>query len=866
MAENEEFNFDFDPDNIPDTNTFWNGLDAYWHANRQFPQGTDQKLSKKADLIDGKIPSSQLPSYVDDVLEFNSFGDLPNPGEQGKIYVTTDKSSILRWNGSEYIRLNADENLMTINTNQSVFGVKEFFTSGGNSYSNTNLRLTSNSGNNAVLGFNKFDSGVGTIQFDGHTYTFTNNDISDDAPVKSKGFKKTDSNDNYFLTGGGGHLNIHAKEDSYFHSARNFTEGTLISTTVDYSVDYGHQFLLEMKGNMYTENLPLEMKIQGYIYYGTIICTRGYSTYSDLKKITAMNLNGKLCFWFPRLGYWQGFSVKLTIGYGGWENGINMVTAVEDAPDPQGTKRVEILIDTIATQEWVNSQSYSDISNNVTLSDTQIISGQKKFSNSVPLIFKSTDKKSWSVHKPLNHNLIIAPSRTLNGEDWDWNNQITFNDNGTIYSNGIVKNGCDNNSILLAGGGHKAIYDFATSAQLANYLPLSGGTLSGELAINRPNGTSLSNTSPHLRVSASNLDATSFSFFIPQSNVGQLAIGNAFAWGTIELQPFGGDATLRGESIATQNWVTNNYWDKYELGFRGINDNDTRNFSFLTSNGNIAKKINVGGLLVSDKYQDEGRIPTNGSYIKGLIDTSNGISKTYYNGYGAVNIRNNVTEYSEWGANIVGAIIIQFPDLTTYQEFLEISIVDGQFINMFQKLNVQIYGNSISLCKASYINDTDAGDYVNLVRVGINPSGNRCLIINDINTVWNYPQIIVDKFNGGGRDTAIGNWTTELVTDLSAYTIQTNVPITKAVNASNLTAQLQNYYTKNEALNLFVGKNGIETIFDTKTFSSSPIVPNATLGNHAVNLNQADGRYVNMLYDQNIGGIKNFTGAYTQWV
>lgn len=66
---------------------------------------------------------------------------------------------------------------------------------------------------------------------------------------------------------------------------------------------------------------------------------------------------------------------------------------------------------------------------------------------------------------------------------------------------------------------------------------------------------------------------------------------------------------------------------------------------------------------------------------------------------------------------------------------------------------------------------------------------------------------------------------------------------------------IQNYYTKNESLNLFVGKNGVETIYDTKTFNSSPVIPNGTLGSHAVNLNQltgqgfltlteADGRYV----------------------
>lgn len=46
------------------------------------------------------------------------------------------------------------------------------------------------------------------------------------------------------------------------------------------------------------------------------------------------------------------------------------------------------------------------------------------------------------------------------------------------------------------------------------------------------------------------------------------------------------------------------------------------------------------------------------------------------------------------------------------------------------------------------------------------------------------------------------------------------------------------YYTETESLNLFVGLNGVQTIEDTKTFTSSPIVPNGTLDSHAVNKGQ----------------------------
>ena len=45
-------------------------------------------LGKKADLDEsGLLLSSQLPSYVDDVLEFNNKISFPSVGEASKIYV-----------------------------------------------------------------------------------------------------------------------------------------------------------------------------------------------------------------------------------------------------------------------------------------------------------------------------------------------------------------------------------------------------------------------------------------------------------------------------------------------------------------------------------------------------------------------------------------------------------------------------------------------------------------------------------------------------------------------------------------------------------------------------------------------------------
>lgn len=62
-------------------------------------------LDLKADLVDGKVPSSQLPSYVDDVIEVANYASLPATGETGKIYLTLDTNRIYRWTGSTYVEI-----------------------------------------------------------------------------------------------------------------------------------------------------------------------------------------------------------------------------------------------------------------------------------------------------------------------------------------------------------------------------------------------------------------------------------------------------------------------------------------------------------------------------------------------------------------------------------------------------------------------------------------------------------------------------------------------------------------------------------------------------------------------------------------
>lgn len=53
----------------------------------------------------GKVPSSQLPSYVDDILEFSSIDNFPTTGETGKIYLDLETDLAWRWSGSAYVEI-----------------------------------------------------------------------------------------------------------------------------------------------------------------------------------------------------------------------------------------------------------------------------------------------------------------------------------------------------------------------------------------------------------------------------------------------------------------------------------------------------------------------------------------------------------------------------------------------------------------------------------------------------------------------------------------------------------------------------------------------------------------------------------------
>jgi len=70
--------------------------------------GLQGALDAKADLVNGKVPTAQLPAYVDDVLEYANLVNFPETGENGKIYIAQNTNITYRWSGSAYVAIGSD--------------------------------------------------------------------------------------------------------------------------------------------------------------------------------------------------------------------------------------------------------------------------------------------------------------------------------------------------------------------------------------------------------------------------------------------------------------------------------------------------------------------------------------------------------------------------------------------------------------------------------------------------------------------------------------------------------------------------------------------------------------------------------------
>ena len=127
----------------------------------------------------GFVPSTQLPSFVDDVLVFADLASFPTTGESGKIYVAADTNKVYRWatTGSMYVEISASPgstDSVTEGTNNLYFTTQRardsISVSGDLAYDNTTGVISFSESVNSVNGkigevvLNKADIGLGNVE------------------------------------------------------------------------------------------------------------------------------------------------------------------------------------------------------------------------------------------------------------------------------------------------------------------------------------------------------------------------------------------------------------------------------------------------------------------------------------------------------------------------------------------------------------------------------------------------------------------------------------------------------------------------------------------------------------------------------
>ena len=135
-----------------------------------FSTGVDARITLQKGAANGlatldgssKIPSSQLPSYVDDVLEYANFSSLPVTGSTGLIYITLDNNKTYRWSGSIYIEISPSE-VISVN---SLTGIVTLTTS--------NI----SEGSNQYFTDERAQDAIGSILQDSSTVDFTYDDLN----------------------------------------------------------------------------------------------------------------------------------------------------------------------------------------------------------------------------------------------------------------------------------------------------------------------------------------------------------------------------------------------------------------------------------------------------------------------------------------------------------------------------------------------------------------------------------------------------------------------------------------------------------------------------------------------------------------
>jgi hypothetical protein len=208
-------------------------------------------LSLKADLVNGFVPASQLPSFVDQIIEAENYTALPRPGEDSKIYITLDDHQTYRWSGQDYVVIS--ETIALGETSETAYRGDR----GASSYTHSilvgsNPHLTNI---NQLAGTNLLNPNSGQIiKWDGNQWA---KGTDNDTIHYISGASFNDNTGVLTLTGGGLQAAVPVNLDGRYYLSTN---GRVVWASIDLPtnlVDYGLSNLVATKDHLHDDRYPV---------------------------------------------------------------------------------------------------------------------------------------------------------------------------------------------------------------------------------------------------------------------------------------------------------------------------------------------------------------------------------------------------------------------------------------------------------------------------------------------------------------------------------------------------------------------------------------------------------------------------------
>lgn len=192
----------------------------------------------------GKVPSSQLPSYVDDVVEYDTLSVFPETGEAGKIYVDKYTNLTYRWGGSSYVAIASSLALGTTSGTayRGDYGDAAYqhaVTNAGSAFSSGLYKITTNSEGHVTAATAVVKSDITDLGIPG-------SDTDTHRPIQVNGTEVLGSNTTVLNLAGGtnvsisessGTVTISATDTTYESkvAAENGTDVSLVTTAEKYA-------------------------------------------------------------------------------------------------------------------------------------------------------------------------------------------------------------------------------------------------------------------------------------------------------------------------------------------------------------------------------------------------------------------------------------------------------------------------------------------------------------------------------------------------------------------------------------------------------------------------------------------------------